>query len=59
MTEQEVFTQDLNRMNRELHNLNALITTDCGFTYIDEAKADHLVDAYQGLIQYGYANSLI
>lgn len=51
--------QDLDRLNRKLHDLNALITTGCGFTYIDETKAGHLVDIYRGLIQYGYANGII
>lgn len=64
MTQQEVFTADLNRMNAKFQALGAVISgTDPDGTVwqaIDPSKAPAvLTSAYSGLISYGYANGLI
>lgn len=64
MTRTETFTADITRINKTLNDMGAVrsIIEDDGnvFTYVDTAVAPAgLVSAYQGLVQYGYANGLI
>lgn len=56
---QEVFNNDLERMNREFERLGAIVRDD-DFTSIDPTLAPPiLVSAYAALLQFGYANGLI
>lgn len=60
MNTAEVFAADLAKMNARLIKMGALVTYEDGFQGFDPSKAPAaLLDAYQGLVSFGYANGLI
>ena len=59
-TQKQVFNADLARFDATFKAAGAIVTTDDGFSYIDEAKVSRAtVSAYRRLMQYGYANGLV
>jgi hypothetical protein len=62
VTESETvtFTADLDRMNRTLHDLGAIVTGEDGWRGVDPTKAPAgLVTAYGARTSYGYARGLL
>lgn len=63
MTQQEVFNQNLAALNAYIEERGALITgTDESgdYTLIDPTKVPApVLDAYRGLLSFGYANGLL
>ena len=56
----KTFAADAARFDAAFRNADALVTTDDGFTYIDESKVPaSLVRSYCRFVQYGAANGLI
>lgn len=54
------FEADMARYDAAFRAADALVTTDDGFTYIDESKVPaDLIRSYQFLVSYGYANGLM
>ena len=55
----KTYLADAARFDAAFRNADALVTTDDGFTYIDESKVPaSLVSSYRRFVQYGAANGL-
>lgn len=60
MTKQEIFNKDYDRLAAAVMETGGVVTCGDGFQYIDEAICPpSLLRAYNGLIEYGYANGLL
>ena len=54
------FYADLAKLNAALRALDAIVVQEDGTRWIDPTKAPQgLLNAYAGLVSYGYANGLI
>ena len=60
MTQIECFQKDLANTSNALDEMGAVRVLDDGFMFIDPAVAPaSLIDAYQHLLQFGYANGYL
>lgn len=54
------FEADVERMNRQLRDLGAVVEAEDGTAWVDPGKAPPgLIDAYRGLTRFGYATGLL